>query len=63
MGMGRLGSRNNLALQIAQRCKKRDGAVPDIIMGLGAAVTFLQGKRPLCALQSLALTLLVATKA
>src|SRR3974377_2454744 len=62
MGMALFGSRDNLALQITQRCKERDGAVADIIMGLGASVTLLQGKGALCALQSLALTLLVATE-
>src|SRR5258708_12958791 len=62
MGMALFGSRDNLALQITQRCKERDGAVADIIMGLGASVTLLQRKGALCALQSLALTLLVATE-
>jgi hypothetical protein len=41
MGMALFGSRDNLALQITQRCKERDGAVADIIMGLGASVTLL----------------------
>src|SRR5258705_13629986 len=62
MGMALFGSRDNLALQITQRGKERDGAVADIIMGLGASVTLLQRKGALCALQSLALTLLVATE-
>src|SRR6266436_2143655 len=62
MGMALFGSRDNLAFQITQRCKERDGAVADIIMGLGASVTLLQRKGALCALQSLALTLLVATE-
>jgi uncharacterized membrane protein YeaQ/YmgE (transglycosylase-associated protein family) len=61
MGMALFGSRDKLALQITQRCKERDGAVADIIMGLGASVTLLPRKGALCALQSLALTLLVAT--
>src|SRR5271166_846885 len=56
------GSRDNLALQITQSCEERDGAVANIIMGLGASVTLLQRKRALCALQCLALTLLVATE-
>src|SRR6266446_2731879 len=60
--MGLFGSRDNLALQITQRCEERDGAVADIIMGLGAAVTLLQRKGTLCAFQCLALTLLVATE-
>ena len=62
MGMALFGSRDNLALQITQRCKERDSAVADIIMGLGASVTLLQRKGALGALQSLALTLLVATE-
>src|SRR5260370_40939078 len=60
--MGLFGSRDNLALQITQSGKECDGAVADIIMGPGAAVTLLQRKGALCALQCLALTLLVATE-
>src|SRR5208283_964893 len=60
--MALFGSRDNLALQITQSGEERDGAVPDIIMGLGPAVTLLQRKGALCALKSLALTLLVATE-
>src|SRR5260370_19868525 len=56
------GSRDNLALQITQSCEERGGAVANIIMGFGASVTLLQRKRALCALQCLALTLLVATE-
>src|SRR5580658_2139718 len=56
------GSRDNLALQITQSCEERDGAVADIIVGLGAAVALPQRKRALCTLQCLALTLLVATE-
>src|SRR5208283_5943109 len=33
-----------LPIQIAQSGKERDRAVPDIVMGLGACVTFLQRK-------------------
>src|SRR6476646_10184569 len=62
MGMALFGSRDNLAFQITQRCKERDSAVADIIMGLGSSVTLLQRKGALCALQSLALTFLVATE-
>src|SRR5258707_150223 len=60
--MGLFGSRDNLALQITQRCEERDGAVAEIIMGLGAAATLLQRKGTLCAFQCLALTPLVATE-
>ena len=41
MRMGLFGSSDNLALQITQRGKKRDGAVADIIMCLGASVALL----------------------
>jgi hypothetical protein len=34
----------DLALQITQSCEERDGAVADIIVGLGAAVAFLRGR-------------------
>ena len=51
MGMALFGSSDNLALQITQRCKERDGAVADVIMGLGASVTLLQRKGALCALR------------
>src|SRR5271166_3266674 len=60
--MGLFGSRDNLALQITQSCEERDGAVADIIVGLGAAVALPQRKRALCALQCLALTLFVTTE-
>src|SRR6201987_4153889 len=60
--MGVFGSGDNLALQITQSCKERDGAVADVIMGLGASVTLPQTKRAVCELQCLALTLLVATE-
>src|SRR5258707_4902006 len=60
--MGVFGSGDNLAFQITQSCEERDGAMANIIMGLGASVTLLQRKRALCALQCLALTLLVATE-
>src|SRR6201989_1835769 len=60
--MGLFGSGDNLAFQITQSCKERDGAVADVIMGLGSSVTLPQRKRALCALQGLALTLLVATE-
>src|SRR5580692_9917308 len=62
MRMGLFGSSDNLALQITQRGKKRDGAVADIIMCLGASVALLQRKGALGALQSLALTFLVAAE-
>src|SRR5271166_2624902 len=60
--MGLFGSRDNLALLITQSCEERDGAVADIIVGLGAAVALPQRKRALCALQCLALTLFVTTE-
>src|SRR5208337_154687 len=60
--MGLFSSRDNFTFQIAQSGKERDRAVPDIVMGLGACVTFLQRKGALCALQGLALTLLVAAQ-
>src|SRR5277367_1115714 len=60
--MGLFGSGDNLAFQITQSGKERDGAVADVVMGLGASVTLPQRKRALCALQGLALTLLVATE-
>src|ERR1700730_3615169 len=62
MRMGLFGSSDNLALQITQRGKKRDGAVADIIMCLGASVALFQRKGALGALQSLALTFLVAAE-
>src|SRR5271170_5316280 len=60
--MGLFGARDNLAFQIAQSCKERDGAVADVIMGPGAGVALLQRKAALGTLQCLALTLLVATE-
>src|SRR5271165_1070469 len=60
--MGLFSSRDNFTFQIAQSGKERDRAVPDIVMGLGAWVTFLQRKGALRALQGLALTLLVAAQ-
>jgi hypothetical protein len=56
VGMGLFSSRDNFTFQIAQSRKERDRAVPDIVMGLGTWVTFLQRKGALCALQGLALT-------
>jgi hypothetical protein len=59
------GSRDNLALQIAQSRKERDGDVADVIMGPGAkckSLTLLQRKVALVSFQCLALTFLVATK-
>ena len=53
---------SHLALQITQSCEERDGAVADIIVGLGAAVALPQRKRALGALRCLALTLLVTTE-
>src|SRR5580704_13992755 len=60
--MGVCGSGDNLAFQITQSGKERDGAVADVIMGLGASISLPQRKRALCALQCLARTLLVATE-
>ena len=60
--MGLFGSRDNLALQIAQSCKERDCAMTDVIMGLSAAITLFERKPWLRALQRLALTFLVATE-
>ena len=60
--MGLFSSRDNFTFQIAQSGKERDRAVPDIVMGLGACVTFLQRKGALRALQGLALTLLVTAQ-
>ena len=60
--MGLFGSRNNLALQITQSRKERDGAMTDVIMGLSTAITLFERKAWLRALQRLALTLLVAAE-
>jgi len=60
--MGLFGSRNNLALQITQSRKERDGAMTDVIMGPSTAITLFERKASLRALQRLVLTLLVAAE-
>ena len=52
----------NLAVEIVQRGKERDGAVPDVVMCSGPDMSCFQGQARLRAFESLALTLFVATQ-
>lgn len=56
------GVAEELAVEIRQGGKQRDGAVPDTVVGAGAHVADAQRQAGLAALQSLALALLVAAQ-
>ncbi len=62
MGVLGFGSRNDLALQIAQGRKQGDRSMPEVIVSLGANVTDSQRQARLTAFQCLALALFVAAE-